>query len=92
MSTEGEEIRVQLVRMEGKLDLSNLRHEQTDAWKVTVDQRLHRHGNSIGDLQARFHVQDGERRGIALTAKAIHWVTGGGVVAIGAAIFRYLGV
>ena len=78
--------------MEGKLDLSNLRHEQTDAWKVTVDNRLNRHSNTITDLWARFHVQDGERKGIALTGKAIHWLTGGGVVAIGAAVLRYMGV
>src|SRR5689334_5556145 len=49
MSDEGggEGIMVKLTRMEGKLDLSNLRHDQNDAWRVTVDQRLHRHGNEL---------------------------------------------
>lgn len=49
---ENEGIRVQLARMEGKLDLSNLRHDQMDQWKVTVDQRLHRQGNELMVVKA----------------------------------------
>lgn len=91
ISEGGENFAVWLTRIEGKMDLSNLRHDQTEAWKVTVDQRLHRHGNDISGLQARFHVQDGERKGWAFAGKAIHWITGGGIVAIAAAALRYFG-
>lgn len=74
---EGESVIIKLTRMEGKLDLSNLRHDQTDAWKVTVDQRLHRHGNEISNLQAREHQREGEKKGITNTIK-VAWMLGGG--------------
>jgi hypothetical protein len=67
------------------MDLSNLRHDQTDAWKVTVDQRLNRHGNDISTLQAAEHMRKG-------AGKLIHWVSGGGVVAVIAAIARHFGL
>lgn len=87
-----ESVRVQLARMEGKLDLSNLRHEQTDAWKVTVDQRLHRHSNDISTLQAAEHLRAGERKGVTGTIK-VAWAVGGGtVMALGAAIGRHFGL
>ena len=85
-------MRVQLARMEGKLDLSNLRHDQTDAWKLTVDQRLHRHGSDISNIQTRFHVQDGQKQGLQLSGRIVSWLTGGGVVAIIAALMRHFGV
>ena len=81
----GENFGIWLTRIEGKMDLSNLRHDQTDAWKVTVDQRLHRHSNDISGLQASEHMRKG-------MGKLIHWVTGGSVVAVVAAILRYAGV
>lgn len=84
MSAEGENFAVWLTRIEGKMDLSNLRHDQTDAWKVTVDQRLHRHANDISGLQAAEHM----RRGVG---KFIHWISGGGVVAVLAALARHFG-
>jgi hypothetical protein len=85
MTDDGESMRVQLARMEGKLDLSNLRHDQTDAWKGTVDQRLNRHSNDISSLQAIEH----QRKGVG---KLIHWLSGGGVVAVGAAVARHFGL
>lgn len=82
-------MRVQLARMEGKLDLSNLRHEQTDAWKITVDQRLHRHGNDISVLQAANTLRDGQRQGFTLAVKA-GWVLGGsGIMGMIALIARH---
>lgn len=70
--SEDESVRVQLARMEGKLDLSNARHDSTDAWKVTVDQRLHKHGTDIGSLQAKALVNEAKRQGL-LTGGKIVW-------------------
>jgi hypothetical protein len=87
-----ESMRVQLARMEGKLDLSNLRHEQTDAWKVTVDQRLHRHGNDIGALQQREMMREGEKQGLGKAGR-LAWA-GAGLIpggAIVAALMKLLG-
>jgi len=90
--TDDESVRVQLARMEGKLDLSNLRHEQTDAWKVTVDQRLHRHGNDISALQQKDMMHEGERKGITAAGRvvwaAIGLIPGGAIVA---ALMRLFG-
>ena len=71
MNEENESVLVKLTRMEGKLDLSNLRHDQTDAWKVTVDQRLHRHSNDISNLQAAEHLRTGERKGLSAAGRTL---------------------
>ena len=87
-----ESVRVQLARMEGKLDLSNLRHEQTDAWKVTVDQRLHRHSNDISTLQAAEHLRAGERKGIVTSGRLIGWtISGLAGTGLGAALLKAFG-
>jgi hypothetical protein len=92
MSGEGEDMRVQLARIEGKMDLSNLRHDQTEARLMDHDQRLHVHGNRLANIEAREHLREGERKGIAMGGKAIQWLTGGGVVGILAMIARHFGV
>jgi hypothetical protein len=92
VNPDDESMRVQLARMEGKLDLSNLRHEQTDAWKVTVDQRLHRHSNDISALQQTEIMRQGERKGISSAGKVLWAATGlipGG--ALVAALMRLYG-
>lgn len=70
--SEDESVRVQLARIEGKMDLSNARHDSTDAWKVTVDQRLHKHGTDIGSLQAKALVSEARRQGL-LTGGKLLW-------------------
>jgi hypothetical protein len=88
---ENESVLVKLTRMEGKLDLSNLRHDQTDAWKITVDGRLNNHGERIGGLEKREVGRDGERKGLGIAAKAL-WAAAGAVpIAIVAAIIRAFG-
>lgn len=72
---------VWLTRIEGKLDLSNLRHDQTDARLNTMDQRLHNHGNQITNLMASEH----QRKGAA-TAIKIMWALGGSGVMAGLAL------
>ena len=64
-------MRVQLARMEGKLDLSNLKHDQTDKRLDNHEQRLHRHANDISTLQANEHLRNGQRQGLAMGGKAI---------------------
>ena len=64
-------MRVQLARMEGKLDLSNLKHDQTDKRLDNHEQRLHRHANDISTLQANEHRRTGERQGLAMGGKAL---------------------
>jgi hypothetical protein len=64
MSPDDESMRVQLARMEGKLDLSNLRHDQTEARLSSMDTRLHGHGERISGLEGRERERTGERRGL----------------------------
>ena len=88
MSDESESVLVKLTRMEGKLDLSNLRHDQHEQRVKTIDDRLHTHGNRIGVLEAARHLNEGERKGVALSTKvavAIATLLAGGV---GAALAR----
>lgn len=62
-------MRVQLARMEGKLDLSNLKHDQTDKRLDNHEQRLHRHANDISTLQAAENLRIGERKGLAFSGR-----------------------
>jgi len=82
---------VQLARMEGKIDLVNERHETVKTDLTDVKLRLHGHGTRIQLLEARDYFLKGERKGLALSAKAIHWLTGGGVIGILALIARHFG-
>jgi hypothetical protein len=81
MSDDNESVLVKLTRMEGKLDLSNMRHDQHDERFRTIDGRLHAHGNRIGILEAARHLNDGERKGIQLSTKAA-WTVGAFVVTL----------
>lgn len=86
MTSEGGEPSnaVWLTRIEGKLDLSNLRHDQTDARLTNIDQRLHNHSNQITNLQAAEHQRKG---GVA--AIKLMWALGGsGVVGLLALVAR----
>lgn len=85
MGDEGESVLVKLTRMEGKLDLSNLRHDQHDAKFATIDSRLNGHSERIGGLEGRELGRDGERKGIATSTKvvmALLTLMGGGLGAI----------
>lgn len=72
MSSEGEEIRVQLARMEGKQDVTNerLNNVQTDI--VDLRRVQHVHANDIQLLKATEHQRKG---GVA--AIKILWALGG---------------
>jgi hypothetical protein len=80
-----EEIRVQLARMEGKLDLGNLRHDQHDGKFVIIDGRLNSHGERITGLEKREVGRDGERKGLTTVGRvawlAIGSIPGGAIVA-----------
>lgn len=86
MSDESETVRVQLARMEGKLDLSNLRHDQHEAKFTVIDGRLNSHGDRIGGLEGRERERVGERKGLALTGKlmwgAVGLIPGGAIVGL----------
>lgn len=69
MDSESESVLVKLTRMEGKLDLSNMRHDQHDERFRTIDNRLHVHGNRIGVLEAARHLNEGERKGVQISTK-----------------------
>lgn len=92
MSDDNESVLVKLTRMEGKLDLSNLRHDQHDAKFFAIDSRLNGHSERIGGLERREAERGGERRGLALSAKALWAIAGAIPVGIGAAILRALSV
>lgn len=91
MDMPDESIRVLLTRMEGKLDLSNMRHDQTDARLKDHETRLHRHSNDISSLQAKALISEGKRQGL-LTGGKVIWagigtIFGGGGIAVLVRIF-----
>ena len=91
MSDETESVLVKLTRMEGKLDLSNLRHDQHDARFATIDQRLSGHGDRITGLEKREVGREGERKGFVTSGKALMLLAGAVPVAVVAAILRAIG-
>ena len=93
MSDETESVLVKLTRMEGKLDLSNLRHDQHDARFGTIEGRLDGHGTRITGLEQRETGRDGERRALLTSGKAIWALTGTGIGgAVTALIMKAFGV
>jgi hypothetical protein len=86
VSDESESVLVKLTRMEGKLDLSNLRHDQHDARFSAIDGRLNTHGDRISGLESREVGRDGERRGLTMAGRvvwaAVGLVPGGAIVAV----------
>jgi len=92
VSDESESVIVKLTRMEGKLDLSNLRHDQHDARFSTIDTRLNAHGDRIGGLEKREVGRDGERKGLSTAGRllwaAVGLIPGGAIVA---ALMRVFG-
>ena len=92
MNEESESVLVKLTRMEGKLDLSNLRHDQHDSRFGAIDGRLNSHGERISGLEKREVGRDGERKGLT-TAGRVAWaaiglIPGGAIVA---ALMRLFG-
>jgi hypothetical protein len=85
VSDENESVLVKLTRMEGKLDLSNLRHDQHDARFTSIDGRLNTHGERISGLENREVGRDGERRGMTAAGRiawaAMGLIPGGAIVA-----------
>jgi hypothetical protein len=92
MNDESESVLVKLTRMEGKLDLSNMRHDQHDERFRAIDSRLHSHGSRIGTLEARDNILVGERQGIGLAAKVLPFLFGGGVMAVIGLVARAAGL
>jgi hypothetical protein len=72
VSDEHESVLVKLTRMEGKLDLSNLRHEQHDQRFAAIDGRLQNHGDRLSGIERREAERGGERKGLALGGR-IMW-------------------
>jgi hypothetical protein len=92
MSDEHESVLVKLTRMEGKLDLSNLRHDQHDQRFAALDTRLNSHGERISGMERREAERGGERKGLT-TAGRVAWagiglIPGGAIVA---ALMRLFG-
>lgn len=71
MSDENESVLVKLTRMEGKLDLSNLRHDQHDQRFAALDTRLNSHGDRISGIERREAEHGGERKGLATSGRAL---------------------
>ena len=92
MTDETESVLVKLTRMEGKLDLSNLRHDQHDARFTTIDGRLNSHGERIVGLEGRELGLAGERRGLLAGGKLLWamlgFIPGGAVVALLMRLFQ----
>ena len=78
-------MRVQLARMEGKLDLSNLRHQRSE-------ERLEDHGKRITGIESREHVREGQLKGVTATIKSA-WLAGGALVtAFALAVLKKMGL
>lgn len=71
MSDESESVLVKLTRMEGKLDLSNMRHDQHDAKFAGIDLRLSSHGDRLNGIEKREHERNGERSGLAMGGRIL---------------------
>jgi hypothetical protein len=86
---EGETIRVHLVRIEGKLDVTNerLNSVQTDITELRSVVRAH--GDRLGILEAADNIRTGERSGIALSGRLL-WAGIGVIGGIGMAIGKML--
>ena len=91
MADDNESVLVKLTRMEGKLDLSNLRHDQHDTRFAGLEGRVNMHGERITGLESREVGRDGERRGMVTSGKLLLLLAGAAPVAIGAAILRAIG-
>lgn len=78
MSEETESVLVKLTRMEGKLDLSNMRHDQHDAKFAVIDSRLNAHSDRIGGMEKREAERGGERKGLGMAAKGL-WAAAGAI-------------
>jgi hypothetical protein len=90
MSDENESVLVKLTRMEGKLDLSNLRHDQHDQRFSAIDGRLNSHGERISGIEKREAERGGERRGLALGGRLAWALVGTPVGAAAVALGRML--
>ncbi len=99
---EDNDIRVQLARIEGKQDVTNERldtankinderHGAVQAQIVTLNERLQGHGNRIGALETVKHLNEGERRGVALSGRLALILCGAIPVGLIAAALRMLG-
>jgi hypothetical protein len=76
-----EDIRIQLVRMEGKLDLMNAHQEMVKA--DVIDLR-----NRVIILETDKNQREGQARGIGLSVKAVQFILGAGVMGLIATILR----
>lgn len=90
MNDEGE--RVQLARIEGKIDVTNerLSNVQTDIIEIRATQRDHQ--SRLGLLESKENVRFGERKGVALTGKVgwslVSLLAGGGGVFAALELFK----
>ena len=91
MSDEHESVLVKLTRMEGKLDLSNMRHDQHDAKSSNIDVRLNSQGDRIGGLEQREVGRDGERKGLMASGRLLWALLGAIPIGIAATVLRMLG-
>lgn len=92
MTDDNESVLIKLTRMEGKLDLSNMRHDHHDARFSAIETRFNSHGERITGLEGREIGRDGERKGL-VTGGRLLWATiglvpGGAVVALLMRLFQ----
>ena len=72
MEPGGDDIRVQLTRIEGGVALLNERHENVKTDIREIREQQHRHSNRIGVLEADKHLREGERKGF-ITSGRLAW-------------------
>lgn len=92
MTPPDETIKVQLARIEGKMDLSNQRHDNNERRLDNHEQRLHRHGNDISSLQAANLIRDTERKSVISGGRIVGWLIsvliGGGIATAGLELLK----
>lgn len=96
MSTEGDDMRAALVRIQGGVDLMNERllhanqinderHNAVRADIKDIRETQHRHSNRIGVLEAHKTLSEGERKGVTAAGRVawagIGLIPGGAIVA-----------
>jgi len=84
--------RVAFTEIKGDVKLILAGQDRTNSDLKEVKNSMTGLDKRVGALEADKHLRTGERQGLAIGARVVHWITGGSLVAIAAIIARSLGL
>lgn len=91
MSTEGNDILVQLAVISGKQDVTNERLNNVQSQIASLQRVQDSQGARITNLETEKNIRVGERQGIALGGRILWTVIGAVPVGLGALALRFFG-